>query len=307
MKGRILSILQEKKGVVSGQKLSSKLGVSRVSIWKHINKLQEFGYDISATSNGYQLAGSFDALFPWEFPEREAKIQYFSKVTSTMDIARDLARKGSPDFTVVIAECQTEGRGRLKRVWHSSLGGLYFTIILRPQISPVLSPRINFAASLALVRTLRKLFGFDAMVKWPNDVLADGKKVSGMLSEMEAEGDMVTFINIGLGINVNNDAEKKEPGAISIKNITGKQVSRKKLLAEFLDEFESIVNANTLENVISMWKKCTATIGRQVKIVTSREITQGLATDVDGNGALILKLADGSIKKIIYGDCFHQI
>ncbi len=306
MKGRILSILQEKKGVVSGERLSSKLGVSRVSIWKHINKLQELGYDIIATSNGYELVGSPDALFPWEFPEREAKIQYFSEVTSTMDIARDLARKGSPDFTVVIAGCQTKGRGRLKRAWHSSIGGLYFTIILRPQISPVLSPRMNFAASLALVRAFRKLYGFDAMVKWPNDILADGKKVSGMLSELEAEGDMVTFINIGLGINVNNDPEKKEPDATSIKKITGKQVSRKMLLAEFLNEFESIVHVNTLENVISMWKKCTTTIGRQVKIVTIREVSEGLATDVDENGTLILKLADGSIKKIIYGDCFHQ-
>jgi BirA family biotin operon repressor/biotin-[acetyl-CoA-carboxylase] ligase len=306
MKGRILRILKENKGVVSGEKLSSKLGISRVSIWKHINKLQEFGYDIITTSNGYKLAGSSDLLFPWEFPEREAKIQYFSKVTSTMDIARDLARKGNPDFTVVIAGCQTKGRGRLKRAWHSSKGGLYFTIILRPQISPVLSPRINFAASLTLAKVMRKTYRVNAMVKWPNDILADGKKVSGMLSEMEAEGDMVSFINVGMGINVNNDADKEEPGATSLKKITGKQISRKKLLAEFLNEFENIVNVKALENVISDWKKCTSTIGRQVRIVTNRESSEGLATDVDENGALILKLADGSIKKIIYGDCFHQ-
>jgi BirA family biotin operon repressor/biotin-[acetyl-CoA-carboxylase] ligase len=170
----------------------------------------------------------------------------------------------------------------------------------------VLSPRINFAASLALVRVLRKLYGVDAMVKWPNDILADGKKVSGMLFEMEAEGDIVTFINVGMGINVNNDPEKNEPEATSLKKITGKEITRKKLLSEFLNEFENIVNVKPLENVISMWKRCTTTIGRQVKIVTSREISEGLATDVDENGALVLKLADGSIKKIIYGDCFHQ-
>ena len=307
MKGRILSILQEKNGIVSGEKLSSMLGISRVSIWKHMNRLQDFGYDIITTSKGYQLTGSPDVLFPWEFPNREPKIQYFPKVTSTMDIARDLARKGSPDFTVVIAGCQTKGRGRLQRIWHSSQGGLYFTIILRPPISPVLSPRINFAASVALVRVLHKLYDVDAMVKWPNDILCDGKKVSGMLSEMEAEGDMVTFINVGMGINVNNDPEKKEPGATSLKKITGRQLTRKKLMSEFLDEFEKTVQVNTLEKVISMWKKCTTTIGRQVKIVTSREISTGLATDVDDNGALVLKLKDGSIKKIIYGDCFHQI
>jgi BirA family biotin operon repressor/biotin-[acetyl-CoA-carboxylase] ligase len=306
MKGRILRLLQEKKGIVSGEKLSAKLKVSRVSIWKHINKLQQLGYDIIATSNGYQLLRSPDALFPWEFPEREAMIQYFSQVDSTMDIARDLARKGRPHFTVVIAECQTKGRGRLKRKWHSTIGGLYFSIILRPEISPVLSPRIGFAASLALVKVLRRLHGFKAMVKWPNDILVDENKVAGMLSEMEAEGDTVTFINLGMGINVNNDPEKKEPGAVSIKKITGKQVSRKTLLTEFLNEFESIVHVDELENIIARWKKCTTTIGRQVKIVTSLEISEGLATDVDENGALILKLADGSIKKIIYGDCFHR-
>ncbi|MDY6789760.1 MAG: biotin--[acetyl-CoA-carboxylase] ligase [Thermodesulfobacteriota bacterium] len=307
MKGRILSILQQKKGVVSGEKLSSQLGISRVSIWKHMNKLQEFGYDIITTSKGYQLAGSPDVLFPWEFPQREPKIQYFPKVTSTMDIAGNLARKGSPDFTVVIAECQTKGRGRLKRTWYSSQGGLYFTIILRPPISPVLSPRINFAASLALVRVLRKLYGVDAMVKWPNDILCDGKKVSGMLSEMEAEGDMVTFINVGMGINVNNDPEKKEPGATSLKKMIGRQLTRKKLLSEFLDEFEKTVQLNTLEKTISRWKKCNTTIGRRVKIVTNREVSAGLAIDVDDNGALVLELENGSIKKIIYGDCFHQI
>ncbi len=170
----------------------------------------------------------------------------------------------------------------------------------------MLSPLINFAASLTLVRVLRKLYGVDAMVKWPNDILVNGKKVSGMLSEMEAEGDIVTFINVGMGINVNNDPGKKEPGGTSLKKLTGNKITRKKLLAEFLNEFEDMVNVNGFKNVISMWKKYTATIGQKVKIVTSREISEGLATDVDENGALILKLADGSIKKIIYGDCFHQ-
>jgi len=307
MKGRILSILQERKGVVSGEKLSSKLGVSRVSIWKHINKLQEYGYDIITTSNGYQLAGSPDVLFPWEFTERESKIQYFSEVTSTMDIARDLARKGCPDFTVVIAGCQTKGRGRLKRVWHSSKGGLYFTIILRPQIPPVLSSRINFAASMTLARVLRKLYDIDAMVKWPNDILVNGKKVAGMLSEMETEADMVTFVNIGLGINVNNDPTLKEPGATSLKEITGNQITRKKLLDEFLNELENKVDLQPLENVIPEWKQYAATLNQQVKIVTNHEVTEGIATDVDENGALILSLEDGTIKKIIYGDCFHKI
>jgi BirA family biotin operon repressor/biotin-[acetyl-CoA-carboxylase] ligase len=222
-----------------------------------------------------------------------------------MDIAGDLARSGSPHFTVVIAGRQIKGRGRLKRTWLSSEGGLYFTIILRPQISPILSSRVTFAASMILTRTLREMFKIDAMVKWPNDILVNGKKISGLLSEMEAETDMITFINIGLGINVNNDPTVSEPTATSLKKILGREVPRKQLLSEFLDKFENRLNNLTLDNVISEWKRYSATVSRHVRIVTTNDVSEGLAMDVDENGTLILKLSDGSIKKIIYGDCFH--
>jgi len=306
LKGRILTILRSENGIVSGEKISSELGISRVSIWKHIHKLQESGYNIISTPKGYRLISSPDAVFPWEFPGRESKIHYFPEVTSTMDIARNLARKNCPHFTVVIAERQKKGRGRLNRIWLSAKGGLYFTIVLRPQISPVLSSRVNFAASLVLARTLRTMFGIDALVKWPNDILINGQKVSGLLSEMEAEADMVTFINIGLGINVNNDPTPKETMACSLKKIMGRKISRKKLLSRFLDEFENLINDNTFDNVIPEWKKYSITLNQRVKIVTTFDESAGLAVDVDENGALILQLDDGSLKKIIFGDCFQQ-
>jgi len=134
----------------------------------------------------------------------------------------------------------------------------------------------------------------------------DDRKLSGMLSELEAEADRVFFINIGMGINVNNDPTGVEPGAISLKNMLGREVSRVRLLARFLDEFEDRLKNVEFENIISEWKQYTVTLQRQVRIVTQREVTEGLAVDVDEDGALIVKLADGSIKKIIYGDCFHQ-
>lgn len=306
MKSKILNILRSANDIVSGEKLSSKLGISRVSIWKHIHQLQEAGYNIISTSRGYRLVSSPDVLFPWEFPDRESKIHYFPEVTSTMDIARDLARKDCPHFTVVIAGRQKKGRGRLNRVWLSSEGGLYFTIVVRPSIPPAFSSRVIFTASLSLVRTLRKMFGIEAMVKWPNDILINGKKVSGLLSEMEAEADMISFINVGLGINVNNDPTPEEPMACSLKKIMGREMARKKLLAEFLDEFESRINDKIFDNVIAEWKQYTATLNQRVKIVTTRDEAEGMAIDVDENGALVLKLDDGSIKKIIHGDCFHQ-
>ncbi len=306
MKGQILNILKTETEVVSGEMLSARLGVSRVSVWKHIKKLQEVGYNIEATPKGYLFISAPDALYPWEFGEKEYNIHYFDEVDSTMDIARELARKQCPHFTVVIAGRQKKGRGRLKRSWRSSEGGLYFTIVVRPKIPPVLSSRVNFAASMILAQTLRNMFNINAMVKWPNDVLVDGKKISGILSEMEAEIDRVSFISIGLGINVNNDPTPYEPMATSLKKILGKEVPRIEVLKAFLDHFEDAVNDADFDNVVSEWKKYTETLNRHVRIVTAHEVSEGLAVDVDDNGALILKLADGSVKKIIYGDCFHK-
>ena len=223
-----------------------------------------------------------------------------------MDAARDLARKKCPDFTVVVAGRQTRGRGRLKRQWLSDDGGLYFTLVLRPDIPLPICSRVNFLASLTLARVLRETYGIEAAVKWPNDILVDDRKLSGMLSELEGEADRVFFINIGVGINVNNNPAGVEPAAISLKNILGREISRIKLLTRFLDEFEGRLKNAEFENVISEWKQYTGTLQRPVRIVTRQEVFEGLALDVDDNGALIIKLTDGTIKKIIYGDCFHQ-
>jgi BirA family biotin operon repressor/biotin-[acetyl-CoA-carboxylase] ligase len=306
MKGRILQFLRSESDVVSGQVLSTELGISRVSVWKHIQKLKEYGYRIQSSPRGYQLSGDPDVLYPWEFPLRGSKIHYYSKISSTMDIARQKARNGCPDFTVVIAERQDRGRGRLDRSWHSAQGGVYLTVVLRPSISPVLSPRIGFAASLSMVQTLRNLHGIDAKVKWPNDILVAERKVSGMLAEMEAETDRIRFINIGIGLNVNNDPTPVEPKAISLRELMGRSISRKKLVAQFLDRFERRVVPRRLDTVVQAWKSYSNTIGRPVKIITRNQISEGTAVDVDDNGALILRHADGSKQKIIYGDCFHQ-
>jgi BirA family biotin operon repressor/biotin-[acetyl-CoA-carboxylase] ligase len=306
VKGQILNILKTETSVVSGEILSARLGISRVAVWKHIKKLQEVGYNIEATPKGYLFISAPDALYPWEFEEKEYRVHYFDEVDSTMDIARELARKDCPHFTVVVAGRQKQGRGRLKRTWLSSQGGLYFTIVVRPKIPPVLSSRVNFAASMILAQTLRNMFNINAMVKWPNDVLVDGRKISGILSEMEAEIDRVSFISIGIGINVNNDPTPHEPMATSLKKILGKKVPRIEVLKVFLDRFEDALNDADFDNVVSEWKRYTQTLNRHVRIVTAHDVSEGLAVDVDDNGALMLKLADGSVKKIIYGDCFHE-
>jgi BirA family biotin operon repressor/biotin-[acetyl-CoA-carboxylase] ligase len=156
------------------------------------------------------------------------------------------------------------------------------------------------------VQTLRNLFGIAAVVKWPNDVLVGDRKIAGMLAEMAAETDRIHFVNIGLGINVNNDPTSIEPRAVSLRQLLGRTISRKKLLAAFLDKFESRIGHYALENVIDQWKRYTDTIGRVVKIVTASDEFEGQAVDVDDSGALILQLGGGSIQKILYGDCFYQ-
>jgi len=307
MKEKILKCLAiSGDKVISGVKISSELGISRVAVWKHIKKLNQEGYDIISSSKGYRLKSPHDLLTPFCFDNQKYNIFFFPKLSSTMDTARKMAKNNAGNLSVIIAEEQTEARGRLNRKWLSSKGGLWFTIILKPDLPPALSFKVNFAASLCLARTLIKLFKIDARVKWPNDILVNGKKLAGILSEMETKGDMISFVNIGIGLNVNNSPEKSEPDAVSIKNILQKEVSRKEILLSFLDNFESALVGIHYKNIIDEWKKYTSTIGRKVTIETFGRISNGTAIDVDNSGALILRQKDGTQKRIIYGDCFHK-
>lgn len=304
MKAAILNILRTRREVVSGETLSTALGTSRVAVWKHIRKLQDLGYDIFAGPKGYQLLDTPDTPFPWEFPGREDRIHYFPRTASTMIAARDLARNGAPHLTTVIAGIQTHGRGRLQRQWLSEAGGVYMTVIVRPDIPLLLSSRVNFIASLTMTRLLRDRYGLDARAKWPNDILAGGKKLLGMLSEMEIIGDMTAHINIGMGLNVNNDPTPHEPGAVSMARLLGKRISRKDLIAAFLDDFEARLAGVDYDTVVDSWKTVAMPLGRRVRVATATEVIEGLAADVDPDGALILTLDDGTQQKVIYGDCF---
>ncbi len=304
MKGRILEILRGRADVISGEALSARLGVSRVSIWKHLQKLQSCGYRIESTPKGYRLLEAPDALLPWEFPGWEARIHHYEELSSTMDTARQMARDGCEPFTVVVAERQTRGRGRLQRHWVAQTGGIYFTIVLRPPLPPQLGFRVNFAASAVLARVLQRRYALDARVKWPNDVLIEGCKVCGLLAEMETEGDQVSFVNIGIGINANNDPPEVESGAVALHQLLGRPVSRRDLLADFLGELEARIGNRPLDRAVAEWRGCAMTLNRRVRVVTTRESLEGTAVDVDDTGALLLDLDNGVRHRVIYGDCF---
>ncbi len=306
LKAQILEQLRKHEAVVSGETLSAILGLSRVSIWKHIQGLKGAGYEINATSRGYQLVKSPDTPYAWEFPDRLGRVHYYDRVDSTMKIAREMARAGCPPLTVVVAGAQTHGRGRMKRVWRSGKGGLYFTIILRPSVALAHSARINLYAAIILARTLNTMFAIDAKVKWPNDILVDEKKLAGLLTEVEAESDQVVYMNIGIGINVNNDPMPDEADATTLRKLLGHQVSRIKLLASFIDDFELDFSMASSKRVIDWWKQSTVTLNRPVEVVTPRAVTKGVAVDIDEHGGLMIRQRDGSIQTVVYGDCFHR-
>jgi BirA family biotin operon repressor/biotin-[acetyl-CoA-carboxylase] ligase len=305
-KQKIISILNQAGDVVSGETLSVELGVSRVSIWKHIRRLVDSGIPITASPKGYRLDWDPDTLMPWAFDLWQDCIHYFPETTSTMDEAMALARKGCPDFSVAVAQRQTRGRGRMQRTWLSADGGLYFTVVIRPAIPVMLAGLVNLAAALDMAALLRSSCRVDARVKWPNDILVGKHKICGVLSQMEAEGDQVAHMNIGVGLNVNNAPETEEPIAISLKTLMGRPVPRREILVAFLDAFKRRILAFDPQAVIDGWRSSNATLGRQVCVFTVKERVEGTAVDVDAHGGLILRLGDGTLQTVMVGDCFHR-
>ncbi len=307
IKGEVLKALRESSDYVSGEVLSKELGISRVSIWKHIHSLKKDGYLVETSPKGYRLLSSPDLLLPCEFPCLEQKIHHFQEIDSTMDVAKELAKKGAKEGTIIIAESQNRGRGRLRREWLSPQGGIYFTLILRPRISPVYAPRINLMASVAVARTIRRLFGLRAELKWPNDVLVEGRKVCGILAEMDAETDTVNFVNVGIGINANASISHFEKTATFLKDAFGEEISRKDFLSSVVAEIAEQQALLTKADLLEEWKNLSATLNKNVKIVASGEELVGRAIDIDTNGALILQSEDGSLRSAIAGDCIHLL
>lgn len=305
MKGKILEALREGSFYLSGEVLSGELGVSRVSIWKHIHSLEKDGYVIESGPRGYRLISSPDLLLPYEFPNVEQRIHYFSQIGSTMDVARELAKRGAAEGTIVLAEVQGCGRGRLTRQWLSPKGGIYFTLILRPRINPAYAPRVNLLGSIAVAATIRRLFGLDAELKWPNDVLVAGRKICGILAEMDAEMDAVNFVNIGIGINANASVRQFGETATSLRDALGRKISRKEFFSTLLAEIERRQPLLMAPDLLDEWRKLSGTLNSDVRILSSGEVIVGRALDIDPTGALIIKEARGFLRKVVVGDCTH--
>lgn len=315
MKEATLQALRQ-AGYISGEKLGITLGISRTAVWKYVTALRSEGYRIdSSPGKGYSLVSAPDSLLPEEIKAGlrtsllGRQIAYHREVASTQDTAKALAAQGAREGTVVIAETQTGGRGRMGRIWTSPPGGIYLSIILRPDIKPSEALRFPLIAGVAAAQAIEQITELKPQLKWPNDVIVAGKKAGGILTEMSAEIDRINYIVIGIGINVNTRRahfpEEIAGIATSLREECGKEVSRVKLVQEILAQLESLYQDFQLsgfEPIRVRWKALSNTIGARVSISSGGKEVKGEAIDIDGDGALILRKTNGVLERVIAGD-----
>ncbi|MDP8230956.1 MAG: biotin--[acetyl-CoA-carboxylase] ligase [Candidatus Gorgyraea atricola] len=314
MDEKILDFFKKRKDkYASGEELSKALGVSRTAIWKHIEKLREEGYDIMASPHlGYKLMALPDILSSIEL-RRDLKTEIIGKkiysykeISSTNDAVHELAISGEKEGAVVVAEYQTKGRGRLGRKWVSPRGkGAYFSIILRPDILPREVSLITLISALSVAKSARETAGLSAYIKWPNDILINGLKVCGILTELNGETDKINFVIAGIGININTKKELLPEGSTSLAEERHCQVSRLEFVKTVLvnlDRYYKIFNKGKIGDILSEYKKLSAVLDRRVQINYHNRLISGQAIDVDRDGALILRLDSGFNERVLAGD-----
>ena len=308
---------QQPDSFVSGAEMSRALGISRTAVWKHIEQLRTLGYQIEAvTARGYRLRTSPDLLLPAEL---QAGLQtevigremvYFADTDSTNDRAHALAKDGAAEGTVVIAESQQAGKGRLGRRWTSPAGvNLYASIILRPPIAPRHAPQLTFLSAAAVARAIAEITGLTPTVKWPNDVLLDGFKVAGLLNELDAETERIRYLILGVGVNVNMQAEQfpddlRYP-ASSLAIASGAQVSRLLFTRTLLEQVDRLYNQyqrEGFEPIMQAWQEYFVLTGQQVEVDCQGRLLRGRVVGLDEDGALLLQLSDGCQERVLAGD-----
>lgn len=315
---QILSALRAAETGVSGADLSQRLGISRAAIWARIEELRSLGYDISASPHqGYRLVNTPDTLHADDLLSRVAgvavvgrDIRVFQETNSTNDVVEKLARDGVDEGAVVFAESQTRGRGRLGRKWISPPAkGLWFSVLLRPDLRPQSATQLTIIAATALARSLRKITGLTPEIKWPNDILLRGRKVVGILTELSAELDHVKYVILGIGVDVNQTAAEFPPElrklATSLRIEAGHPLSRPELAAAILRELDADyarLGAGQFEAVAAEWVDNCATLGRSVTIHLGTRSIQGRAEALDADGALLVRTQHGRLERIIGGD-----
>lgn len=317
-KNELLKRLFEADGQpVSGQGIADEFGLSRTAVWKYIKDFEKDGYEIGTVrKKGYYLIGVPDRVNEAnikKYLQTKAyghKIHYEETCLSTQLIAHDEAQNGALDGTVVIAEEQTSGKGRLSRPWTSTARkGIWMSIIMRPKLTLQQAPQMTLVAAVAVTRAIEEVTGIEAQIKWPNDVLIDGKKVTGILTELQADPDQIKAIIIGIGMNVNQaEADFPEellPIATSLSLTLGETVNRAKLIAktlQFLEQFTSLYETHGFSPIKLLWEGYSNTVGKRIRAVMINETIEGIALGISDDGMLEVKLDDGTIRGIYSAD-----
>ncbi|MFE9276497.1 biotin--[acetyl-CoA-carboxylase] ligase [Paenibacillus glucanolyticus] len=314
----LLSMFQENSGqFLSGEEISRKLSISRTAVWKQINKLRSLGYDFEAIPRlGYRMMESPDKL---SVDQLEAgmtskvlgkQVKLLDRTTSTQEDARQLAEEGAPEGTLVISEEQTGGRGRMGRRFHSPRGkGIWMSLVLRPKQPLHLTQQLTLLTGVAVCRAIMKSAGIKTDIKWPNDILFQGKKVCGILLESATEDERVRYCVAGIGISANlketDFPEELRDVATSIRMAGGKTINRTELIQTIMAEMEvlyELYNEQGFEPISSLWEALSGSIGREVRVQTMRDSFIGIATGLNKDGALLVRNNENETIPVYSGD-----
>ena len=319
---KIVTLLKSHQSeFLSGEKLSKSLSLSRAAVWKNIKKLKSLGYKIESRSkSGYRLQHSTNLLVPWEVSDGlqtdiiGRKIYYFEMIDSTQNFALELAKRPHENGSLIIADRQTQGRGRLNRKWVSPKGGIWMSILLKPNFEPSYTSLFPMATSLALAVSIEKTLKIKPELKWPNDVTINGNKVAGILIDASVESNKIDYLIIGIGINfkinpgtVSKSIKQKKYGITTL--VTKNQdTSPVKLVQQFLAELEKTYNGIVSGNVGTIrkeWMKRSSTIGKNVTVTTTTGTLKGKVTGIDKTGALVLS-RNGKVQRVLAGDMTYN-
>lgn len=314
----LLRLLGESGRHVSGEQLSRHLGVSRTAVWKQIAALRAAGYRIEAApSLGYRLVGhseqlAVEGLEAALLPGRVigSRLVCLTETASTNTEAFRLAEQGAPEGTVVLADRQSAGKGRLGRQWVSPGGvNLYLSVVLRPDLPPYEAPQLTFLSAVAVARAIEAEQGLQPAIKWPNDLLLNGRKVAGLLNEMNAETDRVGFVILGIGVNLNMRSEQF-PGdlrtpATSVSLELGRPVARMAFAARLLtalDQEYARFLGSGFDPVREAWATRCNAYGRLVRVEQGGRLVEGAFAGIDHDGAMLLTTVDGRQERVLSGD-----
>ena len=318
MKAEILKLLRESEDYVSGQQLCEQFGVSRTAVWKVINQLKEEGYEVEAVRNrGYRIVNNPDVITAEELHSlldgrtnwAGHQIYYYAETDSTNTRAKKLGDEGAPHGTLVVTEKQIAGKGRRGRSWASPENcSIYMSLLLRPEFPPVHAPMLTIVMAYAVARALRKCSGLDVQIKWPNDVILNGKKLVGILTEMSTEIEYINYVVIGVGINVNMESFPEEIAdkATSLRIEMGQKQNRGPIIAEILEQFdacyEEFLQHENLEYLREAYNEMLVNCGKEVCVLGAQANYKAQALGIDENGELLVRREDGSEEAVYAGE-----